>query len=307
MNKPRYTRYLWAICLLCLTKGIAQTSPEAVRICNGIYVWDFTEQDGKKTIATNAMTNAVEWALNQCKQCQDQIVQRRKLASIAAHSDNENNIANNADLLKNLKQKLLKIAKVVVIGTLTKDDAKPTVDLQLTFNDLNSTVILANQTITLSRTDAFDNDQGLREIIAYTILYEVLKIEKPHFNNHSLYVATGATTFSLSSAAIGWLTLQKIKSNWQSYLEENTNRDPEKNYASQNRKYKLNQYVAVGGAVATVAFGTWLTKIALQKRQFNRDNANKRYKKPKSKWSFQEFVPLVPMQNGIGIGFTCQF
>ena len=147
--------------ILCLFSHLVHAQAD---LCNGCYVWAFSNDKGERDESTRLLTDAVEDIISQYPSCT--LLQRSRFAKLQEQIANEKTIQSLNAAPLSIKDELKIIqAKRVVFGKVDRD-FQGSISLRLTFESLISTQFKSN-TIFLTGEDYYNFDKRKDKLTAF--------------------------------------------------------------------------------------------------------------------------------------------
>lgn len=144
------------------------------KICNNIYVWEFSDGGDQRNVYTSDLTNITEEILVKTRSC-NKVLQRRKYGSLKRQIESERQISSMENIKKSTKDTLKLIgADMVLFGTLTALGRKE-YELRLSMESLVSTNIIDVETEIFTIVDLHTDE--LKEEKIKKMIYSMLQLE----------------------------------------------------------------------------------------------------------------------------------
>jgi hypothetical protein len=264
-------------------------------VCRDIYVWDFLDNNGKRLSDANVQVD-MEVALSSCSECR--VFEQKTNSDLEVAKKNER-LSSKSDrlsepLIKKLSEKGI---KNVMFGTVTEKNSDVEIDLKIVSVATKNTVYTG--IFTMNRNDFYGNRTKRRDAFKDFITQKILQKPSPV----KLIVPVITTVAGLGIVGYGLLKNSGIKSDWQAAFDKNP--FDKALYDDQNKKYKTNQYIAIGGGVVA-AIGTYLLikKIGERKKYSQSTGLTSTFPKPKPKVILE---PVVTSDANFGVGVGLRF
>jgi hypothetical protein len=264
-------------------------------VCRDIYVWDFVDNTGKRLSDANVQTD-MEIALSSCSECR--VFEQKTNSDLEVAKKNERLSTKSDALSESLSKKLSeKGIKHVMFGTVSEKNSDVIVDFKIL--SVNTKNAVYTGVFTMNRNDFYGNRTQRRDAFKDFIINKILKKPSPV----KLIVPVITTIAGAGVVAYGLLKTGSIKSDWQTAFDKNP--FDKALYDTQNKTYKTNQYIAIGGGVV-MAVGAFLLvkKIAERKKYSQSTGLTEALPKSKPKFIFE---PIVSSESNIGLGVGLRF
>jgi FlgO protein len=286
-------KFLRAV-ILCLVFPICSFA-QTPSVCRDIYVWDFVDNNGKRLSDANVQSD-MELALSSYSECR--VFEQKTNSDLEVAKKNERLSTKSDALSESLSKKLSeKGIKHVMFGTVTEKNSDVMVDLKIL--SVNTKNAVYTGVFTMNRNDFYGNRAKRRDAFKDFIINKILKKPSPV----KLIVPVITTIAGAGVVAYGLLKTGSTKSDWQTAFDKNP--FDKALYDTQNKTYKTNQYIAIGGGVV-MAVGAFLLvkKIAERKKYSQSTGLTDVLSKPKSKFIIE---PIVCAESNIGLGVGLRF
>ena len=133
-------------------------------VCKNIYVWDFTDENSKKTNLTELITQEIESALTETA-CT--VLQRRNYAQLAEQVENENAVQSIEGMSSTINEELQSIKAETVLFGQAKADFAGNIMLSVSFQSLLTKEILKSEYIFLTGEYAHNMKKRKEKIEAF--------------------------------------------------------------------------------------------------------------------------------------------
>ena len=157
------------------------TSHAQKEVCKNIYVWDFTDENGKKNNHTILITQEVENALTETS-CR--VLQRRNYAKLSEQIENEDAIQSIEGMPSTINQELQSIKAETVLFGEVKMDFSSNIMLSVSFQNLLTKEILKSEFIFLAGEDAHNiqkRQKKIKDFIAHCAGPKVVSDEETSY------------------------------------------------------------------------------------------------------------------------------
>lgn len=135
-------------------------------ICQNLYVWEFSDENKKRTPITKMLTNEVEEALTSTACI---VLQRRNYARLSEQIDTESAIQSLENVAKPLNDELELIkAKAVLFGQVSQDFSG-NIFIRVSFENLENKQILLSSSMTLVGEEAYNLSKRKDKITAFVM------------------------------------------------------------------------------------------------------------------------------------------
>lgn len=161
MHTVKISKFFLVVLSFCLSIQLTFAQAE---LCNGCYVWSFTNDKGERDETTRLLSDAVEDIISQYPSCI--LLQRSRFTKLQEQIANEKGIQSLNSAPQAIKDELKVIqAKRVIFGSVSRD-FQGSVSLRLTFESLSTSQFKSN-TIFLTGEDYYNFEKRKEKLTVF--------------------------------------------------------------------------------------------------------------------------------------------